>query len=92
MKPKTPTTYVLYVEHDSGPDRVSVHPTAKAAQVALQLYADDVATDCGENWDGLTMRDLLERLVEFNEHARIYACTGTDSQELDPVLLCEFEE
>ena len=22
MKPPTPTTYLLYIEHDSGPDRV----------------------------------------------------------------------
>lgn len=70
--------YVLYVEHDHGPHEVSIHDSQAAAESALRDFAAEVFTepqlvnDEGE----LLIADsqLLEKLSEWNEHARIYRC------------------
>jgi hypothetical protein len=85
--------YVLYIEHDNAPHDVSIHNTLAGAEAALREYAEWVFDDAGE--PVVANEDLVEKLVEFNEYARIYKCSvsGDDndgywgSVEVEPFIM-----
>jgi hypothetical protein len=69
--------YVLYVEHDSGPHDVSIHSSLNGAEAALREFAEWVLGNAEEPIG--PDEDLVEKLAEFNEYARIYKCSaGSD--------------
>ena len=76
---KEPFAYVLYIEHDTAEHFVSIHQSLNEAEEALRAFgATIVAGPCDE--------DLVETLAEYNEHARIYACTMKRNMQISTEL------
>ena len=74
--------FVLYIEHDIGPHCVSVHETLAEAERALREYAEDALED---EEDFPVIEKLTEKLMEYDEYARIYECGGEGgSIEVEP--------
>ena len=74
--------FVLYIEHDIGPHCVSVHETSAEAERALREYAEDALEDEEEF---PVIEKLTEKLMEYDEYARIYECGGEGgSIEVEP--------
>jgi hypothetical protein len=69
--------YVLYIEHDNRPHDVSIHDSLGGAEAALREYAEWIFGDEPVAAD----EDLLEKLAEFNEYARIYKCGASDGDD-----------
>jgi hypothetical protein len=69
------TRYVLYIEHDYAPHNVSVHDSQQEAEDALREYSKPIFAD---NELDVIDEELVEKLAEFNEYARVYRCGGKD--------------
>jgi hypothetical protein len=79
---KTPT-YVLYIEHDSAPHEVSVHETFQEATSALLDFAEAIDGELIRK--NMPLYNVVDKLAEYNEYARIYKCFpdgGSDEVDL----------
>jgi hypothetical protein len=82
-------TYVLYIEHDTGPHDVSVHETLGEVRSALLDFAEvRIDKELTKN----TLYDVVVELAEHNEYARIYKCFPDDSSDEVDLLPASAEE
>jgi hypothetical protein len=83
---KARSGYVLYLEHDEGPHNVSIHDSLSVAEAALREIASGILAAGDEDLPD-NDRDIVGKLAEYGEYARIYKCDADDGDAIGRVLM-----